>query len=242
MSNDPHTCKQISELIDAYHDGELAAAEQATVQTHLDSCIECQKLLERTQILVSNLKSIPSLQPSFDIIDKIDFDKLASTIDDVPAQDNVVSFKKRLWAGVGIAAAAAIVLAIYTPKDPTRNTTMIANQSGQSQTTVEQPTEPQIPDKTPAPDTAIKQVAVASLPQDNPSVGQQPEPAKNNHLLKQNHVQKSSKLLEPQPEASPARDFNITPAIASLSESGESSCIEALGIATDEDGLYDIKI
>lgn len=69
-------CDQIPELLDAYHDHELADDEQILVEQHLSQCADCNAKLADIARLVLDLKAMPRLVPARDIVDNVDFDKL----------------------------------------------------------------------------------------------------------------------------------------------------------------------
>lgn len=69
-------CDQMSELLDAYHDHELADDERILVEQHVSQCAVCDSKLADIARLVLDLRAMPRLMPARDIVDSIDFDKL----------------------------------------------------------------------------------------------------------------------------------------------------------------------
>jgi len=63
----PSNCYEYVELLDAYLDNELDAAEKSVVDSHLASCPACVRELERIKRLQLGLKTLPRLTPSRDI-------------------------------------------------------------------------------------------------------------------------------------------------------------------------------
>ncbi len=58
------TCERIEELLSAYLEGELGAAERAEVESHLASCPACAGLLEALREVTGAMASFPEAEPS----------------------------------------------------------------------------------------------------------------------------------------------------------------------------------
>jgi len=69
----PFNCAPIIQLLDSYHDAELAADERALVEKHLAECAPCAGKLAEIERLVLELKALPKLSPSRDIVGGLDF-------------------------------------------------------------------------------------------------------------------------------------------------------------------------
>jgi anti-sigma factor RsiW len=58
------TCSQASELLTAFVDGELTAAEKAAVEAHLAGCAVCQAQVASLRAAIGTLAALPALEPS----------------------------------------------------------------------------------------------------------------------------------------------------------------------------------
>jgi predicted anti-sigma-YlaC factor YlaD len=58
------TCQRIEELLSAYLEGELAAAERAELETHLAACPECDALLALMKDMTGAMAAFPAAEPS----------------------------------------------------------------------------------------------------------------------------------------------------------------------------------
>ncbi len=124
-------CKDMRELLSAYHDAELESSERAQVEEHLNSCDDCREELAAVQSVVSSLKSLPTVSLSKDYSADIEsLLKRAAVADSGERKtdenverkvevlnerkaDNVVSItRKRPVGWIAAAAAAVIVLAV----------------------------------------------------------------------------------------------------------------------------------
>lgn len=65
---------QGSEMLDAYHDGELSFEESLQVEQHLVDCAECSRKLKEIEFTVGQIKSIPKLELSHDLIGSMNLD------------------------------------------------------------------------------------------------------------------------------------------------------------------------
>jgi hypothetical protein len=64
-------CTQVAEMLDAFRDMELELSEMEIVETHLAVCPMCRKELEAIEMVVASLKSLPEL-PVKDFADAIE--------------------------------------------------------------------------------------------------------------------------------------------------------------------------
>jgi anti-sigma factor RsiW len=55
-------CSKIVPLLDAFHDGELADGEKDAVATHLHTCDSCQARLKEIEKLVASMHALPRLE------------------------------------------------------------------------------------------------------------------------------------------------------------------------------------
>ena len=58
------TCERIEELLSAYLEGELAAAERAEVESHLAACPECAELAGLMKRTLAASAAFPEVEPS----------------------------------------------------------------------------------------------------------------------------------------------------------------------------------
>lgn len=58
------TCEHIEELLSAYIEGELGAAEKTGVESHLAACPACAKLLAGLREVTGAMASFPAAEPS----------------------------------------------------------------------------------------------------------------------------------------------------------------------------------
>src|ERR1700678_3100306 len=97
-------CESINAKLDAFHDGELTAAERTEVVAHIGTCPACAKRLADIDAVKSSLQSLPVLTPKIDV---------AANFEQILAQrtskQNVVR-RPVIWGGIGVAAAAAVAI------------------------------------------------------------------------------------------------------------------------------------
>jgi predicted anti-sigma-YlaC factor YlaD len=65
------TCERIEELLSAYLEGELAAAESAEVEAHLAACPECAALLGLMKGTLAATAGFPEVEPSPALMSKL---------------------------------------------------------------------------------------------------------------------------------------------------------------------------
>jgi hypothetical protein len=126
-------CKDMRELLSAYHDAELDSSERAQVEEHLNGCADCREELAVVQSVVSSLKSLPTVSLSKDYSADIEsllkraaaaaadsgerktdeaVERKVEVLNERKA-DNVVSLTRKKPVGwIAAAAAAVIVLAV----------------------------------------------------------------------------------------------------------------------------------
>jgi hypothetical protein len=62
------TCERIEELLSAYLEGELAAAEKAEVEAHLSRCAECAELAALMRDEIAAAAAFPEIEPSPELL------------------------------------------------------------------------------------------------------------------------------------------------------------------------------
>lgn len=235
------SCNEIIPLLDAYFDAELSESEKEVVQLHLSGCADCSTRLAGIASLVSSLRAMPKVEMSRDITA-------------IPLADKkVVAFKPRTWALVGAAAAVALV-AVAMFNGALMQPPTIAHKVDQVK-----PQPPSAGEK-PAPAPAPENTTVAVKPQaskqpgttsdggnkvashqatPNPPVGTHTKTgARDSHAPATN--QNSLVASNVAPNGNQPADSRDSLEVAVISDDGSFS--DALGIATDEDGLYELKM
>jgi hypothetical protein len=278
--NDPtKNCSEIILLLDAYHDNEVTKAEKEIVETHLANCPSCTDNLKQIASLVQSLKSLPVLETSCDLTDKLDSLLPKATVSSasiVPAKPEakVIAFAGYKFALVAAAACASLtILALrFMPKGAVEVAT-----TGKEQVIGAQVQINNKPGKVTAKEklASKQELAMADEPKVAVAVGSskndtehQAAQTANKHELATN-VGKESKLAsladkqnEQVPVAVTATNVpqtnsnnamatqqetlpgDETPAaeIATVYEGEPRGTAESIGIATDEDGLYALKL
>ncbi len=235
MSVQADLCAELEPLLDSYHDNELDAGERQRVDLHLSSCQVCTGRLSSIKQLVGSLQRMPRLNLPDDFMDKLE-----SRTKQAEQPSNVVQGPWRAWAGVGLAATAAIILLCLT--FAARGPQVAETPKTQPAPQIPAPNQPSV--ATTAADSTAKpgpapQAIVATQPNQLPAPGPvrtvAPEqaPASNNH--------KPDKAPAPAQDNHTQQQYSY--AIAELPDpSRNSSFDDDLGIDTDEDGLYAINI
>lgn len=254
-------CKQIEESLDAFHDGELEATERASVEQHLNQCQHCVEKLAEIDRLVHTLKTMPRLVASSEFSSKLD-----NLIDQ---QTKVARFRSKAW--MPIAAAAAVVAIAFglrsgMPSLSPNNSNDAPTIAQQSKMTIHRAASKDDTDSnTQHQPTVLEQKPdqaeqiIASFPH---AASHTSGTTRNTVLTHKTATAVPEALglasptynLPAAPKASPTyTKTTIAPATTddtTLSDSEEiaelpastDSFTDAIGISTDEDGLYDIKM
>lgn len=235
-------CEPYIELLDAYHDNEVSADEKEKVSQHLKSCEPCNTRLAEIGRLVAALKAMPRLAPSHDIVEKIDLGE--------KPKSNVLAFPGKKKIAVIAAAAAAVALLAVASLTPSGNSPNVAVKNNIPEVAVA-PVTPVTPDTSPvaSPDQETPEVAV--LPKKNNNL---PPVVENNKSIKKPEGKINDPKWPPKPERpiqiAQQKPIEVPVAAADFNDSQNELALmpdaagggDALGIGTDEDGLYDIKI
>lgn len=264
------SCDPVVLLLDAYHDNELDSNERKKVDEHLAVCAVCSESLVKISRVVGGLKSLPVLEPARDIVGSLNLPAELATSVPISVQKNtdsssrVVPIRKGVWAGLGAVAAAAVVLifavsqnVIEPSKVASKNgpePSHLAEKASSAATYSDKPAENAPVEN---PDTGIATATDTSWPIESrpeiiaekgknqlaPNVANSNGSAKSKSGLAQSSPVKNADNVAVVQIAS-TQDTNLRDTslneLASL-ETNEGVA-DALGIATDEDGLYDIKI
>ncbi|HEY9788451.1 MAG TPA: zf-HC2 domain-containing protein [Candidatus Obscuribacterales bacterium] len=108
MSNTTSDCEKFVLLLDAYRDGELDGDEKQNVATHVEQCGACQDRLAEIDFVANSLRNLPRVAPRRDFAEGIE--KLVAPQKSSP---KVVPLRKPtvIWTSLA-AAAAAIALVV----------------------------------------------------------------------------------------------------------------------------------
>jgi anti-sigma factor RsiW len=239
MATAENVCKTIEMNLDAYHDHELEGEEKTAVEQHLGQCQDCTSKLADISRVVATIKAAPRLELSADFDAKLD--------QALQKQSKVVYLQPRVWAPVSI-AAAVVIIALGLKLGESGNTVIAQNpmdappaiiKTEQSVKTTKPPVAKQTPNKTPAneeqttdsqlikeylrrPKIATDKTAPGLKANEQPAVAKKNTPVYQQDNFEQYYTSDSDELAD------------ITGTTDALTE--------AVGIATDEDGLYDLKM
>ncbi len=253
-------CAGISELLDGYYDGELSSQEKLLVEQHFEICVDCPPKLQQIRKVADDLSSLPRLKPQRNIIEILELNPV-TTADSadlaiVSSKANLLPFNRSVKIGICTAAAAAVAMIFaFTFKpveiaqvrpDPNSAIEMKAALTASNSGLNEEKT----PDSVESPKAAFIEDS-----NDQAAIKKQ-----NNELLEE-QIQRPDKSARKLDEiAKLPNDSSVFPAVrheaitvdvpraidnaevAVMPESDNGACADALGIGTDEDGLYDIKI
>ncbi len=109
-------CREVSEKIYKYCDGEVSPQEHANISLHLDKCPVCRHMCQLTLMendLLREKEDIPELSPEF----------ISLVMNSLPTRANTLKsrggkfrhLKATIWLGSTV-AAAAILLVLYLPQ------------------------------------------------------------------------------------------------------------------------------
>ncbi|HEY9679510.1 MAG TPA: zf-HC2 domain-containing protein [Drouetiella sp.] len=274
-------CEQLDSLLSAYRDGELSEAEHREAEGHISQCASCQNKLIELDAVVHALKSLPRMEPQRDYA--ADIEQL------IAAQPAVKAPSRRrpiVWGGIGVAAAAAVMIAVGTIK-PTVNVAPTTASTAGVHRGMEKPVaggDSEIASISDSDfvalhggnDEASSDVVDVKLHHAQPAVSGSKEGGHNSEQTKQEADPNRKKNSKFNPKVQVANNSNVgsdvVPGSASQAQSrldAESTQVadnainktnmpdsnlvavyetdqkgvtEELGITTDEDGLYAIKL
>jgi Putative zinc-finger len=262
-------CTEITEQLDAYHDGELAGTERAVIEQHLSGCPACIAKLREIDRVVHTLKNIP--QPAIPIalatkLDNMLDDALAGkTPTNKSRQQNVLAFHPALAAPIAVAAVSLALFLAYRFMAPTQAPTVTASQPTTKTVQVAQMQTPEnqaVTEPQPEAQTQIAEPAPIVVDQhsnkrtekhkDTEVANAQHSASVNSHGSEQANAEKIAGAMKSSRQSTRQSSGQPVPAPVAAAETGDSELADlpvstptlndTLGIATDEDGLYDIKM
>lgn len=264
-------CQGFAEALDAYVDNELSGDEKSSFEKHLNDCTLCQSTVQQTRQLSVSLKAMPRHTLSRDIVAELDFSRsfevpVFEGAEPAPAVEPATKSKvvkldsrwRNIWSGLAAVAAAAAVLIFAVNQRPV-NVAYIPTQHPalhQDQTTKDHSAQSEIassgvvPVESNEPNSHFS--AHSEIAPNLASSNSTPIKLNSKAIsiprkvedLKVQIADNSAKQNSAQPELSKVEPAKFVPdptnELASLET--DAGVTDALGIATDEDGLYDIKI
>ena len=271
MSSKNSQCENFAAMLDAFVDKELDGSEAQSVGEHISGCDDCQRQVKEIEALKSTLSSLPRKQMKFDLADNFDELLAKQTSPVLPEQSNVVAFSgKRKWLVATASAAAVAVIAIAAAiisndghqqlaqlhSSETKNVATrdkVDSQNGAFEESSGGKNAPQNLDTQPAkvassPDPLVTasnahKTAGAHLSDETERLAKEVQPAPNRE-------DKSSAPVVAQQHAG----ASVVPAAQSLSSNrpaaseilalyeDDDGISSDIGVSTDEDGLYAIKL
>lgn len=206
-------CSEIELLLDAYHDGELFGEQFALVDEHLGQCPDCQRQLTEIKQVVSVLKDLPRLELSPDLEQKLD-----GLLEKKP---QAVVLRPAFWTTV--AASAAVCLLFFGV-----GALLKPNSS------------PKIAQTTPRVTLGPSPRPIANyLPMDVPAKSDgKSEVSVKTPAKSTNQLAAVAGIGKTKTAQAPDNRWEI----ASLLEEDRNTITESIGLATDEDGLYALKM
>jgi hypothetical protein len=275
-------CKQINELLDAFHDGELRGDEQTMVERHLKQCENCTARIADIDRVAVMLKNAPV--PAREGLSA----RLDSVIDQ---QTKVVPMRRRAtWAAGAVAAVAVIAAGLHfaapggdssqaptvavKPPAPTASTVAVASKPSPvaaPQTTPEHESrtaeEPAQIASFPSSVTAAPQLSESHATSISTTLGEHgatrhetaststahggtsaggPTSIAHSHSSNTDSVAIASLPASTGLTGSTGSATNVasTPSSEEIADlpMTTNSFNDAVGLSTDEDGLYDIKM
>jgi|GEM_PF-2072880 len=219
------TCKEIEPLLDGCFDGELSASEMHTTKEHLGQCDDCQAKLKEIQSVSQALAALPKLNVKRDLAESILQKAQAKPSSE---KNNVVLFKRKEFLAVVAGVLLIGLLVQFLNQAPIK--------------VAEKPQEIRSPEylSQQSPEQIIKQSKPAQA-KSKPAIASSTKDLKL--AIKSN---------KPASKISPVQSHTTVEKLAIASRGTEDvlafdygyqpNLMEGMGIATDEDGLYALKM
>jgi hypothetical protein len=232
MTEKKKLCSEMEPLLDSFHDKELDVGECASVENHLGECASCQSKLSDIERVAKSVAGLPRLEMDRDI----DIDSLLAerTVKD---KSNV----RIMWTAAAAAAAAVFLIVVLKVGYETGAPIVASDHKN----TVEQPQAPAKVDSQPA---VIAQ-DVETVPDPNKGTADAGQLEKPSHpfvkradrpVVIATKTEPGKQAEEVWEEQELAYDRQVE--IAFLSDEIDDGFANAVGLDTDEDGLYVLKM
>jgi hypothetical protein len=232
------SCKAVRPLLDAYYDGELSQLESADVAKHLEGCLNCRGDVGDIGRIAASLREFKPVELPYDF---------ANRFEEVLARKSrVVPFRRPVvWGTIAAVAAAVLAFAFHAGPGGGPNVspnTVASHQVLKPSTLVAN--NPDQPAVKPPHSAGIDQKKLVQ-PLANTDkhvrvvVANAGAVAKHDATVK-SQVPDPHKELAQVPAVAGAN--SAAPEIASYDPEHQQTTAEELGISTDEDGLYAIKL
>ena len=264
------SCEQARELLDDFHDNELSVDKRASVDTHLTGCEPCRVALADIESVSTLLKTLPKERLGKDFSEDIDsllVDKVVSESKDTNDTSNVVPLQRKFAFASAAAAILLLAFAIHGTINHETNTSQPqvaktvedkAPDKNAIENNVEQPvvakkssdnsSEP-VKEKSIEEDQNATKVAAASdsnsISNSTPDMISKKEaiavapprvvPKKEIAVAPPAHIQQEAVQIEQDQLLS-------TEAVVAFDNDEQDNLFYQMGIGTDEDGLYAIKL
>jgi len=241
MSTKNSSCEYFLPLLDAFVDKELEATEFSEVEAHLVSCEECRNSVKEIELLKTTLAAMPKLTLSRDLADDLDRLLQAGTVNEIAPKEHVIPLRKRNNFTVGFAAAAALAVIFIAGR---AITTTPSPQVASSDLPSTQPSVTALQTKLatkPAPAPVIKPVidkqapVVAQQIHKSVSAPVQATSSGNNLVAHENSQTEIVNASENRINKSASNE------IIALYDEDDTAGTD-IGMTTDEDGLYALRL
>jgi hypothetical protein len=251
MNANSQKCEKFVPLLDAYHDGELDESERLSVDEHLRKCPACSTHLAGVSRLVATLKAIPPVQMREDFADKFEA-RLFQEKPDSSQKSNVIGARFGFLA----ASAAALILCVCAgqfflnhpaaPNQVAAVTLPPVNQVSKKLQAEQLASVPSKDDRAPAANSSTHDGEDDSERKVAPAEKRVP-PAEATHKRNSLAGVRTLVAVESAGKTQSAAAGNASAAapthsLVAFYEPETNSIPEELGISTDEDGLYAIKM
>lgn len=248
MNRSEDSCKKIEPMLDAFVDAELEPPLVKEVESHLSGCSACQEKLTSIQNVVASLRTLPKIAPRRDLSQ--DLEKLMAA----RKKTNVLPMKRIFVLSACAAVVLFMILAIYILKTSNVPQTAINPNQDKPNAMAESPADKNIIAENPMeqnnPQTTGKDQSQKELsPKGNLSstIAQKSQNKFSPGLNPTNNQSASETSEKPSTNDDSSSKTNSRFAlqdeeleIATLNERDNTA--NQIGIATDEDGLYAIKL
>lgn len=205
-------CQELVPLLDGYFDNELTDAESAQVQAHLAECAHCLSQLAEIQVVSKGLAAMPRLSLGKDLAPEI-----MAQVKEKPKAKVLLFKRKQIW----VAAAACLVLAFgfqFLNKPQVKVSEMPTRQTIEKE-------QPLIAEQISKQVNEVEPKGVAT------NLRPKQEVVARQHLASDQNVKPKVLIASSTNDDVLAFDYGYQP-----------NLMEGMGLATDEDGLYALKM